>query len=434
MHDIIVQPRQRSLSRAARPNALSETEAAGAVDAPVLTALLRTANTSARVLALCEAHQASGLLNATHVAAALHALGRVASSRGATKRESLKTRTQPWLTDARTQRLLQLAVQTDAAWTQAGHAPSSASDLVSALRGVTSLRMRVTPQWLAAWEALACERARCDSFPARELSGAVWCYATLGITPGASWTAVSEGLLEQCADELKPQELAAVCWSFGARAIPPRQGAALALQNAALRAAEQASHEQDGRMGAREAANILWGVARWETPRPMPSQAAWAGQLVASMGARLETEATPQEVANTVWALSKLCGRKGTSHIPPTFWLSFAAASTRTVPSMNTRNLCAVAAAIGCLRWKPTPMWKASFEAQVVMKAHKLDPHQARSLLYAWRCMAWMPPQTVVAAVQAQLAVTPPVDLVVDSPSLADTAPELIDRDGARAR
>ena len=401
------------------PNELSPAEAGGQCEAPLLTTLLHTANTSERVLGLAAAHAQAGRLNPTHVAAALHALGRVAAARrvpGASRAQG-KGRVAPqggapWvMTDIRLAQLLQLAVQPDAAWTAAGHQPCSATDLVSSLRGVVALRWQSSPQWRAGWEALACDRARQGAFPPRELSGSVWCYATLGLTPGGQWAAACEALLQACAGELKPQELAAVCWSFGARSQPPGWDTVTALQRAVTKAAEA----RDGAptaLGPREAANVLWGVARWDLQPGGAAQGQWAGHVIGCVAHRLVEGATPQEVANTVWALAKLCGpfkAKGESHIPAHFWPHFDAASLRAVPSMNARNLCAVAGSLAAMRWTPSPEWKAAFEAQVLVKAHKLCPHQARTLLGAWRRMAWTPPQEVLAIVGERLAVAPPI-------------------------
>jgi hypothetical protein len=417
------QPRSGTASRP--PNQLSPAEACGQCEAPLLTALLHTANTSERVLGLCAAHAKAGRLNPTHVGAALHALGRVAAARrvpGGGRQGRGRVAPQggaAWvIRDSRLGELLQLAVQPDAAWVAAGHLPCSATDLVSSLRGVVALRWQSSPVWRAGWEALASERAQTHAFPPRELSGAVWCYATLGLTPGTPWAAACEVLLQQCVSGMKPQELAAVCWSFGARSQPPSKATALALQRAVLKAAEAGDGDAQA-LGPREAANILWGVARWDQPGGVP-QGQWAGKVAGCVAHRLVGGATPQEVANVVWALSKLCGPfrgNGESHLPAHFWPHFDDASLKALPSMNARNLCAVAGAVAMMRWQPSAQWMAAFETQTLVKAHKLCPHQARTLLGAWRRMAWAPPQEVLALVGERLAPTPPIAVNTPRPA-----------------
>ena len=425
------------------PNELSPSEACGQCEAPLLTALLHTANTSERVLGLCSAHAKAGTLNPTHVAAALHALGRVSAARrvpGGGRQGKGRVAPQggaAWvIRDSRLVELLQLAVQPDAAWIAAGHPPCSATDLVSSLRGVVALRWQSSPVWRAGWEALACDRAQTHAFPPRELSGAVWCYATLGLTPGTQWATACEALLQQYASEMKQQELAAVCWSFGARSQPPSRATALALQRAVLKAAEAGDGDALA-LGPREAANILWGVARWDQPGGVP-QGQWAGKVAGCVAHRLVGGATPQEVANVVWALSKLCGpfrAKGESHLPASFWPHFDAASLKALPSMNARNLCAVAGAVAIMRWQPSAQWKAAFEAQTVVKAHKLCPHQARTLLGAWRRMAWTPPPEVLSLVGERLAPTPPIAVNTPRPAKPSAGmPPQISDTLARAR
>ena len=360
------------------------------------------------MLLLAQAHWLAGALNPTHTACALHALGDIASTRARGRRAA-----QQLMQDPRVQLLLRLAVQEE----PGGCAPD-AGHLASSLRGLALLRAQPLPTWQAAWERRAEALALDGRFPARELCGCAWSYATLRLHAGVAWQSAAEALTVRYAEahQLALPELAALFWASGRGAAPPGRTARLALLQAAACAADGAAAHQEA-LPPREVANMLWGAASWQAG--LAVSPAWALQLLAACAPRLG-DATPQELANIAWALAQLRA------VPPDpFWPLFERTAQPLLPSFEPRHLSAVATASTRLRWTPSHSWRAAFESAAAHCAPHMQPHQAAALLRVWRTQRWGTPEQLLAAVQARVG--PPMR------ASADQAPYSISRSSGTA-
>ena len=408
------------------PNALSDTEAAGALPDEVLTACLAGAKTSERVLRLAQAHMVR--MNAIHVAAALDALGAIFVARRGSPEAAVA-----FARDDRTTALLELGTALCAQMTP--------RDLVASLRGCARLSHDPGSAFQAAWERAAVAQAA--RFRPRDVAGAAWCYGQIRLRAGPAWGAARDALYEALAPDMRPEELAAVYWGHGRLGVAPTRSSRVALGAAAAAACAS------DLMGSRELANILWGAASWSAP-PVHGAgggsafgppgwrltAAWAEGLAASGEPRLreasaqelanvifglarlgaaperpwrdafyaafgiriaDRSATPQHLAATLYALSSLTpprgGARGVPEVPPAAWLdTFWQASRAALPRSSAQQVANTFSAAARLRVAPPPEWLAAFWPRSAALLRGGTPTEVSATLAAAAALGVTPP------------------------------------------